>query len=81
MHEIREKTNKVLSEEVQKDLIDLEMKNTKFKVAINYDENKEFVLKDKFGFRCLFLHLFYYFLCRLTKYEECFFCIIYNRCK
>ena len=42
MHETREKTSKTLSEEVQKDLIDLEMKNTKFKVDINYDENKEF---------------------------------------
>jgi len=42
MHEIREKTSKVLAEEVQKDLIDLEMKNTKFKVDINYSETKEF---------------------------------------
>jgi len=42
MHQIREKTSKTLSAEVQKDLIDLEMKNTKFKVNINYDENKEF---------------------------------------
>ena len=42
MHQIREKTSRVLAEEVQKDLIDLEMKNTKFKVHINYDENKEF---------------------------------------
>ena len=42
IHQIREKTSKVLSEEVQKDLIDLEMKNTKFKVDINYSENNEF---------------------------------------
>ena len=42
MHQIREKTSKTLSEEVQKDLIDLEMKNTKFKVDINYSEDKEF---------------------------------------
>ena len=42
MHQIREKTSKVLSEEVQEDLIDLEMKNTKFKVNINYSETNEF---------------------------------------
>ena len=42
MHQIREKTGKTLSEEVQKDLIDLEMKNTKFKVDINYSETSEF---------------------------------------
>jgi len=42
MHQIRGKTSRVLAEEVQKDLIDLEMKNTKFKVDINYDENNEF---------------------------------------
>ena len=42
MHEIREETSKVLSEEVQKDLIDLEMKNTKFKVDIKYNGDKEF---------------------------------------
>ena len=42
MHETREKTSKTLSEEVQKDLIDLEMKDTKFKVHINYNENNEF---------------------------------------
>lgn len=42
MHQIREKTSKVLSEEVQKDLTDLEMKNTKFKVCIKYDETREF---------------------------------------
>ena len=42
MHQIREKTGKVLAEEVQKDLIDLEMKNTKFKIDINYSETKEF---------------------------------------
>ena len=42
MHETREKTSKVLAEEVQKDLIDLEMKNTKFKVDINYNEANAF---------------------------------------
>lgn len=42
MHDIREKISNVLSEEVQKNLIDLEMKNTKFKVSINYDNSKEF---------------------------------------
>ncbi len=42
IHQIRENTGKRLSEEVQKDLIDLEMKNTKFKVSIKYDEENEF---------------------------------------
>jgi len=42
MHQIREKTSKVLAQEVQQDLIDLEMKNTKFKVDINYNETNEF---------------------------------------
>ncbi|MBQ3145342.1 MAG: hypothetical protein IJB90_02005 [Clostridia bacterium] len=42
MHQIREKISEILAEEVQKDLIDLEMKNTKFKVDINYHENKDF---------------------------------------
>lgn len=42
MHDIRERISNVLSEEVQKDLIDLEMKNTKFKVSINYDNSNEF---------------------------------------
>ena len=42
IHQIREKTSRVLAEEVQKDLIDLEMKNTKFKVNINYSETDEF---------------------------------------
>ena len=42
MHQIREKTSKILSEEVQKDLIDLEMKNTKFKVKINYEDSNQF---------------------------------------
>lgn len=42
MHDIREKISNVLSEEVQKDLIDLEMKNTKFRVSINYDDSNEF---------------------------------------
>lgn len=42
MHQIREKTSNVLSEEIEKDLIDLEMKHTKFKVNINYNETNEF---------------------------------------
>ncbi len=42
MHEIREKISNILSKEVQKDLTDLEMKNTKFKVSINYDDSYEF---------------------------------------
>lgn len=42
MHQIREKTSKILSEEVQNDLTDLEMRNTKFKVNINYDNSNEF---------------------------------------
>lgn len=42
MHKIREKISEILSEEVQKDLIDLEMKNTKFRVSINYDDSNEF---------------------------------------
>lgn len=42
MHKIREKTGSILSEEIQKDLIDLEMKNTKFKVDINYNQENQF---------------------------------------
>ena len=42
IHQIREKTSKILSEEIQKDLIDLEMKNTKFKVDIKYSEENPF---------------------------------------
>ncbi len=42
IHQIREKFSSVLSEEIEKDLIDLEMKHTKFKVNINYDEMNEF---------------------------------------
>ncbi len=42
MHEIREKISKILSEEIEKDLVDLEMKHTKFKVNINYNEANEF---------------------------------------
>ena len=42
MHQIREKFSNVLSEEIEKDLIDLEMKHTKFKVKIDYDETNEF---------------------------------------
>ena len=42
MHIIRQKASNVLSEQVQKDLIDLEMKNTKFKVNIEYSDTHEF---------------------------------------
>ena len=42
MHSIREKTGKVLSEQIQKELIDLEMPNVKFKVESNYKEENEF---------------------------------------
>ena len=42
MHMLRENTSKILSEDVQKDLTDLEMKNTKFKVNIDYDNSNEF---------------------------------------
>ena len=42
MHGIRLNTGNILSEEIQKDLKDLEMKNTKFNVQIEYNENKEF---------------------------------------
>ena len=40
MHEIREKYSEVLSQKVQKDLMDLEMQNTKFKVHIEVEDNK-----------------------------------------
>ena len=42
MHKIREKVASTLSEEIQKDLIDLEMKNTKIKVDINYNQENQF---------------------------------------
>ena len=42
MHQIREKIGEKLSQEIQKELIDLEMKNTKFKVNIEYSEDSEF---------------------------------------
>ena len=42
MHEIRERVGNILSKEIEKDLIDLEMKHTKFKVSINYDETNKF---------------------------------------
>ena len=42
MHNIREKTAIYLSEQIQNELLDLEMKNTKFKTQINYNENNEF---------------------------------------
>ena len=42
MHQIREKTSKTLSEEVQNDLSDLEMKNTRFTVDICYSDEREF---------------------------------------
>ncbi len=42
IHQIREKFSKILSEEIEKDLVDLEMKHTKFTVSISYDEENEF---------------------------------------
>lgn len=42
MHKIREETSKILAEEIQKDLTDLEMKNTKFKVNNTYNEYNKF---------------------------------------
>ncbi len=42
MHIIREKASIILSEQIQDDLIDLEMKNTKFKVNIEYSNTNEF---------------------------------------
>lgn len=42
MHQIREKVSNILAKEIEKDLIDLEMKNTKFKVNIDYNETYEF---------------------------------------
>lgn len=42
MHEIRQNTAIALSEEIQRDLIDLEMKNTKFKVDIKYSDSNNF---------------------------------------
>lgn len=46
MHEIRTKKAKFLSDEIQKELIDLEMKNTKFTINIQYNDEKEY---DKNG--------------------------------
>ena len=42
MHDIRLKYGNVLEKEIQENLIDLEMKNTKFKVSINFDDNNNF---------------------------------------
>lgn len=42
MHIIRENTSQILSEQIQKDLIDLEMQHTKFKVDIEYNASNEF---------------------------------------
>ena len=42
MNAIRIEYSKVLEEQIQKDLIDLEMKNTKFKVQTDYDINNNF---------------------------------------
>ena len=42
MNVIRIEYSKVLEEQIQKDLVDLEMKNTKFKVQTDYDINNNF---------------------------------------
>ena len=42
MHQIRKSTGEILSSQIQNELLDLEMKNTKFKVSIEYFENSEF---------------------------------------
>lgn len=42
MHLIREKYSTILEENIQKDLYDLEMKNTKFKVSLNYSSTYDF---------------------------------------
>ncbi|MBO4816464.1 MAG: DNA repair protein RecN [Clostridia bacterium] len=42
MHILREKVGENLSKQIQKELVDLEMKNTKFKMQIDYNENNEF---------------------------------------
>lgn len=42
MHIIREKTGDILSRQIQIELRDLEMKNSKFKVQIEYNESNEF---------------------------------------
>lgn len=42
MNAIRIEYSKILEEQIQKDLIDLEMKNTKFKVQTDYDINNNF---------------------------------------
>ena len=42
MHLLREKAGNILSEQIQKELVDLEMKNTKFKVDFNYSVSNKF---------------------------------------
>ena len=42
LHKIRENTSQILSEEIQSNLVDLEMKNTKFKVNIGYNYSNPF---------------------------------------
>ena len=42
MHIIRENASNILAEQVQKDLMDLEMRHTKFKVNIEYNNTNEF---------------------------------------
>ena len=42
MHLLREKAGNILSEQIQKELVDLEMKNTKFNVDFNYSASNKF---------------------------------------
>ena len=42
MHVLREEAGNILSEQIQKEMIDLEMKHTKFKVDFNYDISNKF---------------------------------------
>ena len=42
LNEIRVQNSQILNEKINKELKDLEMKNAKFNVNINYDENSEF---------------------------------------
>ena len=42
MHQIRKNTGEIISTQIQNELLDLEMKNTKFKVSIEYFENSQF---------------------------------------
>ena len=44
MHEIREKDAKILSENINKELIDLEMKNAKVNINVNWLDEKKFNL-------------------------------------